>query len=184
MISSKDGAQCVNGKIIYPARFCGLSTDTKPSGFANGSEFEEIDTGKVYTYDYTGDEWYEVAQSGGGGGEPTESDLFTVTVTLEEDADDNLVATADKTLAETLEASGAGRRILIRVSDETGESPELQDVYPSIASESMLWHVSYIARSSGENGALCVYDFEWTEESEVETISVDFFTFDADSHGW
>lgn len=43
----------------------GLSTDTKPtqikgSPIGNGSVFIEIDTGKIYMYDLTNQEWNEV----------------------------------------------------------------------------------------------------------------------------
>lgn len=38
----------------------GLSTDTKPtSGVANGSMFVEMDTGKIYFFDGTGEDWVE-----------------------------------------------------------------------------------------------------------------------------
>jgi hypothetical protein len=43
----------------------GLSTDTKPttikgSPIGNGSVFIEIDTGKIFMYDLTNQEWNEV----------------------------------------------------------------------------------------------------------------------------
>lgn len=43
----------------------GLSTDTKPTEVANkkvdnGSVFIEIDTGKMYLYDFEGENWNEV----------------------------------------------------------------------------------------------------------------------------
>ena len=53
--------------------FCGLSTDSKPTGMyegvyiANGSEFIEMDTDKKYLYDAASQTW-NVASSGGGGG--------------------------------------------------------------------------------------------------------------------
>lgn len=34
-----------------------LSTDTKPTGMANGSSLMEMDTGKVYMYDEEGEQW-------------------------------------------------------------------------------------------------------------------------------
>ena len=52
----------------------GLSGDTKPTGtfegapIPNASVYTEIDTGKEYTYDSVGAQWYETTTSGGGGG--------------------------------------------------------------------------------------------------------------------
>lgn len=46
--------------------FCGLSTDTKPTGvyesvkIANGSEFIEMDTNTKYLYDAENQQWKEV----------------------------------------------------------------------------------------------------------------------------
>ena len=39
----------------------GLSTDTKPTGtgVVNGSAFIEMDTGKIYFFDATGNQWLE-----------------------------------------------------------------------------------------------------------------------------
>ena len=48
---------------IHYVELAGLSTDTKPTGFATGSLFLEVDTSKSYLYDEEGAEWYEV---GGG----------------------------------------------------------------------------------------------------------------------
>lgn len=45
--------------------FCGLSTDSKPTGIyedvciANGSEFIEMDTDKKYAYDAENQQWIE-----------------------------------------------------------------------------------------------------------------------------
>lgn len=41
------------------AAYVGLSTDSKPTDCANGSEFAEIDTGKAYLYDEDGSTWEE-----------------------------------------------------------------------------------------------------------------------------
>lgn len=50
-------------------RMAGTSSDTKPTaGVANGSLFEEADTGKTYIYNEDGAEWTEYAAGGGGGG--------------------------------------------------------------------------------------------------------------------
>ena len=38
----------------------GLSTDAKPVGAINGSAYIEIDTGKVYLFDATGETWNEI----------------------------------------------------------------------------------------------------------------------------
>lgn len=46
----------------------GLSSDTKPSGIANGAIFLEIDTGAKYMYDEENGEWCLMPSSGGGGG--------------------------------------------------------------------------------------------------------------------
>lgn len=46
-------------------KFRGLSTDTKPSGIANGSEFLAMDTGVTYYYDEDGTEWVTVSSKEG-----------------------------------------------------------------------------------------------------------------------
>lgn len=52
----------------------GLSSDEKPTGIysgtviANGSNFIEINTGKTFMYDSTGEAWHEQAGGGSGGG--------------------------------------------------------------------------------------------------------------------
>ena len=47
----------------------GLSTDSKPSGFASGSTFIAIDTKKIYMYEESGDDWYDwTSDSSSGGG--------------------------------------------------------------------------------------------------------------------
>lgn len=38
-----------------------LSTDTKPTIYANGSILIEIDTGKIFMFNETGSEWVEMA---------------------------------------------------------------------------------------------------------------------------
>ena len=54
--------------------FCGLSTDSKPTGLyegvyiANGSEFIEMDTDKKYLFDAESQTWKLAASGGGGGG--------------------------------------------------------------------------------------------------------------------
>jgi hypothetical protein len=48
----------VDGKHYIHA--AGLSTDQKPtSGIVSGSYFVEVDTGKEYLFDETGETWYE-----------------------------------------------------------------------------------------------------------------------------
>lgn len=42
-----------------PAKFYGLTTDTKPTDCANGSKFFEIDTGKAYRFDEENSQWRE-----------------------------------------------------------------------------------------------------------------------------
>ena len=48
------------GKKPYGEGAC-LSTDTKPTGMANGSTLMEMDTGKGLMFDEQGDQWREVA---------------------------------------------------------------------------------------------------------------------------
>lgn len=56
---------------IHYVEAYGLSTDSKPTGFATGSVFIEVDTGKVYLYDEDGAAWNEVGgtEAAGGGDE-------------------------------------------------------------------------------------------------------------------
>ena len=56
------------GKPGLYKELAGLSTDTKPTDVANGSTFDEIDTGKTYMFDAEGGEWHPFDESGGGGG--------------------------------------------------------------------------------------------------------------------
>lgn len=37
----------------------GMSTDTKPDGVPNGSDFFEMDSGKTWYYDADGEEWLD-----------------------------------------------------------------------------------------------------------------------------
>ena len=63
--------------------YYGLSTDTKPTEARNGDKFTEINTGKTFLYDETGEEWDEQpASGGGGGGGGGSSDLSTATLTI------------------------------------------------------------------------------------------------------
>jgi len=48
---------------IHYVELAGLSTDTKPTGFATGSIFIEVDTSDAYLYDETGAEWHKVGGS-------------------------------------------------------------------------------------------------------------------------
>lgn len=50
-----------DGTMYYDLR--GLSTDSKPTDVTNGSTFIEMDTGKKYLYDATGEQWREVDSS-------------------------------------------------------------------------------------------------------------------------
>lgn len=47
-------------------RFCGLSSDTKPTGCANGSIFTEMDTTNRYVYNATAEQWTLIPSGGGG----------------------------------------------------------------------------------------------------------------------
>ena len=51
---------------VHQVEMAGLSTDTKPTGYATGSLFLEVDTGDVYAYDEAGAEWNKIAELGGG----------------------------------------------------------------------------------------------------------------------
>ena len=46
----------LDGNVLY-AKIAGLSTDTKPTGLAMGSEFLEVDTGDKYLYNETSGTW-------------------------------------------------------------------------------------------------------------------------------
>ena len=54
----------LNGNVLY-AKIAGLSTETKPTGLAMGSEFREVDTGDTYTYNETSGEWVGGSSDGG-----------------------------------------------------------------------------------------------------------------------
>ena len=43
--------------VYAPQTFFGLSTDTKPIGVPNGSDFVEMDTSKWYFFDAENQEW-------------------------------------------------------------------------------------------------------------------------------
>lgn len=43
--------------------FRGLSSDTKPDGMPNGSDFLEIDTGKMWYYDEDSGDWLDPTAS-------------------------------------------------------------------------------------------------------------------------
>lgn len=47
-----------DGKYMGAATLYGLSTDSKPTSYGNGSKFIEVDTGKTYYFDASGGEWY------------------------------------------------------------------------------------------------------------------------------
>lgn len=54
---------------IEPVFISGLSTDEKPLDVANGSRFDEMDTGKSYRFDEENKKWLvNYSGSGGGGG--------------------------------------------------------------------------------------------------------------------
>ena len=60
----------LDGNIIY-AKIAGLSTDTKPTGLAMGSEFLEVDTGDKYLYNETSGEWVGGSSDDGGSSDVT-----------------------------------------------------------------------------------------------------------------
>ena len=49
-----------DGKYMGAATLYGLSTDSKPTSYGNGSKFIEVDTGKTYYFDATGGVWHTV----------------------------------------------------------------------------------------------------------------------------
>ena len=181
MITSKNEPQSVGGGFLSPDVFFGLSTDDKPTTkVANGSTFKEIDTGKEYLFDYSGGEWHEAPSSGGGGGGGGgggSDELFIGTVTVSGSTLSTLTCTADKTLAETLEAS-ATKRILIRVID----GDDTQDVLPvfSTADEYLAWNV-FSASPDGEGGGtMSVYAYDWEYgDDDSEVITIDHMSFSA-----
>ena len=50
----------INGTADWVADIRGLSTDTKPTTYPNGSTFVEMDTGKVFIFDAENEEWKEL----------------------------------------------------------------------------------------------------------------------------
>ena len=59
-------SQILEGDISY-IEAAGLFTDTKPAPVATGSLFLEVDTGDVYAYAETENEWLLIASLRGGG---------------------------------------------------------------------------------------------------------------------
>lgn len=59
MVTKSKGVQIVSGSVVTDATFFGLSTDSKPTGVANGSCFVEMNTGKIYFFDAAGTQWIE-----------------------------------------------------------------------------------------------------------------------------
>lgn len=61
MISEFKGDLIISKNNYRPTiEYRGLSTDPKPTDAINGASYIEIDTGKVYLFDATGAEWYEM----------------------------------------------------------------------------------------------------------------------------
>ena len=49
------------GAALYTAELYGTSSDSKPTtGYANGSTFLEVDTGKIYLFNETTSAWVEL----------------------------------------------------------------------------------------------------------------------------
>lgn len=65
----------LDGNVLY-AKIAGLSTKTKPTGLAMGSEFREVDTGITFEYNESSGEW--VNNSSGGGSNDTTPSAETV----------------------------------------------------------------------------------------------------------
>ena len=47
-----------NGKYMGAVTLYGLSSESKPTTYGNGSKFMEVDTGKIYYFDGAGKEWH------------------------------------------------------------------------------------------------------------------------------
>ena len=47
-----------NGKYMGAVTLYGLSSESKPTSYGNGSKFIEVDTGKTYYFDGAGKEWH------------------------------------------------------------------------------------------------------------------------------
>ena len=63
MIRSKNAilVEVANGEALTMADLFGTSNDSKPTaGYANGSVFLEVDTGKVYLFNETTSAWVEL----------------------------------------------------------------------------------------------------------------------------
>ena len=73
MITKDNERMSVGGGFLSVEEFYGLSTDTKPTNTANGSTFFEMDTGKMYRFNYSGTTWTETTHYGGDGFGPTPS---------------------------------------------------------------------------------------------------------------
>ncbi len=59
MVTVTNLKSIINGKELVDIS-C-ISTDTKPTRFANGSMCLEMDTGKIYAFNETASTWVEVA---------------------------------------------------------------------------------------------------------------------------
>ena len=67
MITSNERQSVGNGYLSV-GEFYGLSTDTKPTNTANGSTFFEMDTGKMYRYNFAAHTWTQTTHYGNTGG--------------------------------------------------------------------------------------------------------------------
>ena len=47
-----------SGKYMGAVTLYGLSSESKPTSYGNGSKFIEVDTGKIYYFDGAGKEWH------------------------------------------------------------------------------------------------------------------------------
>lgn len=73
MITKENERMSVGGGFLSVEEFYGLSTDTKPTNTANGSTFFEMDTGKMYRFNYSGTTWTETTHYGSDGFGPAPS---------------------------------------------------------------------------------------------------------------
>jgi len=59
MVTNARDPQAVNGRLVSVVHLNGLSTDTKPTDVANGSDFYEIDTATKFWFDAEGGQWID-----------------------------------------------------------------------------------------------------------------------------
>lgn len=116
MITKENERMSVGGGFLSVEEFYGLSTDAKPTNTANGSTFFEMDTGKMYRFNFSGTTWTETTHYGsdgfgpapsGGGGGSSGGGVLVVHDIYDEQTD---TSTLDKTWQEIVDADFAVMR--------------------------------------------------------------------------